>query len=101
MAATVLFHRLALKEYRAAERWYVHRSARAGQRFQDEVEKAVERIAASPDRWSTFGLHHRWVRVARFPYVIYYQILDPSEVLIVAVAHGRRRLGYWSRRTWP
>jgi plasmid stabilization system protein ParE len=101
MAAIVHFHRLALREYQVAQQWYARRSAQALQRFQEAVERAVERIALAPDRWPTFGRHHRWVRAGRYPYLLYYRILGPDRVLVVAVAHARRRLGYWLRRTWP
>jgi plasmid stabilization system protein ParE len=97
--ATVLFHRLALREYHAAEQWYAQRSPQAALRFQDAVDRAVERIAASPNLWRLFGRHHRWVRAGRFPYVLYYRILDADRVMIMAVAHARRRLGYGRKRT--
>jgi plasmid stabilization system protein ParE len=100
-AATVLFHRLALREYQAAQQWYARRSAQALQRFQDAVDHAVQQIANAPDQWPTCGPHHRWVRTGRFPYILFYRILDPDHVLVVAVAHARRRPGYWRRRTPP
>jgi hypothetical protein len=43
--------------------------------------------------------HYRWVRTRRFPYILYYRLVDADEVLIVAVAHARRRPGYWLRRS--
>lgn len=64
-AATVIFHRLALYEYQAAQRWYARRSAQAVQRFQDAVEWVVEQMAQAPDRWPGFCKQHRWVRVSR------------------------------------
>jgi len=33
----------------------------------------------------------------RFPYLIVFREMD-SEIQIIAVAHGRRRQGYWKRR---
>jgi len=41
------------------------------------------------------------MRVRRFSYVLYYEVLDPTQVLIYAVAHTSRRPGYWLRRTGP
>ncbi len=29
------------------------------------------------------------------------EVVDPSLIRIYAVAHGRRRLGYWMRRKFP
>jgi hypothetical protein len=39
----------------------------------------------------------RKVRLRRFPYLIYYVELDDS-LWIAAVAHQKRRPGYWSHR---
>lgn len=50
---TVFFQRLALKEHHAGRQWDARQGVAASGRFQDQVDKAVERIAASPDRWST------------------------------------------------
>jgi hypothetical protein len=44
---------------------------------------------------------YRWMRVKRFPYLLYYEIRDPQPVLIYAIAHGRRRPAYWMRRKPP
>jgi toxin ParE1/3/4 len=98
-AAFVTFHRLALKEYQAAQRWYARRSAGALHGFQDAVEEAVGRISAAPDQWPVCGRFYRWVRASKYPYILYYRILKRNHVLIVAVAHARRRPEYWKRRS--
>jgi toxin ParE1/3/4 len=36
-------------------------------------------------------------RLNRFPYLIYYEIM-PNRVRVVAIAHKRRRPGYWRNR---
>jgi hypothetical protein len=33
----------------------------------------------------------------RFPYLVFYRILD-ADIEIVAVAHEKRRPGYWTNR---
>lgn len=43
MAATVLFHRLASREFNAACRWYAAKGADLEQAFRDEVDRAVTR----------------------------------------------------------
>jgi plasmid stabilization system protein ParE len=99
--ASVIFHRLALREYRTAILHYRTRSWQAASRFVKAVDAAIQRIASAPDRWPVIHVNYRWVRTRRFPYIVYYRILDPDHVLIVAVAHGRRRPGYWLRRWRP
>ena len=99
--AAILFHRLARQEYQSAFRWYAHRSAQAALRFENEVNRALQRIAATPGRWPVFQGPDRFLRVRRYPYVLYYRVVDPTRVLIMAVAHTSRRPGYWRRRTRP
>jgi hypothetical protein len=40
----------------------------------------------------------RWMRTRRFPYLLFYEVVDSSVIRVYAVAHARRRLGYWLRR---
>lgn len=94
----VWFHRLAAQEYRNARVWYERRREGLGFDFRAEVDRAVERIRAKPDRWPTFRDRFRRVRLRRFPYALYYHFSDSDLVLILAVAHSRRRPGYWLRR---
>jgi toxin ParE1/3/4 len=94
----VRFHRLAAQEYRNARVWYERRREGLGFDFRTEVDRAVGRIASQPDRWPSFRDRFRRVRLRRFPYALYYHVADPDLVLILAVAHSRRRPGYWLRR---
>ena len=97
-AVTVAFHRLAARELRQACDWYEERGAGLGRSLAAEVDRATEQIAAEPGRWPTFRKNYRWVRLHRFPYLLYYTVVDPHRVLVLAVAHGRRRSGYWVHR---
>lgn len=100
-ARTILFHRLAENEYQSAKRWYAKRSERAASRFRLAFHKAIDSIRDHPTQGPAYLEHFRWARLKRFPYVIYYHIADDDRVLIVAVAHGRRRPAYWARRFRP
>ncbi len=99
MPASVLFDTSASREYLKARRWY---AARAGEQiaaaFADEVDRVVVRIAETPTTGTELRTHYRWARLKRFPYLIYYRLTDPATVVVLAVAHKRRRLGYWLRR---
>jgi len=62
------------------------------------MDAAVARIATSPHTGSPcFGAYY-WVRLRRFPYLIYYRVVTDSLILVYAVAHARRRPGYWLGR---
>ena len=46
-----VIHPAAVEEAEKATRWYRERSARAAAEFVDEVNHAVDRILAAPQRW--------------------------------------------------
>ncbi len=101
MHPIVVFHRLAAREYRQARVWYRRRSPAAAERFRDEVNRTVKRISDAPMEGGIFRGTIRWRRTRRFPYLLFYELVDSSLIRVYAVAHGRRRLGYWMRRRFP
>ena len=97
----MVFHRAARRELDDAMAWYEQRQRGLGLDLADEVERVLNRIQQDPAGGSPYkdiGYRLRFVR--RFPYVIYYLELDES-IWIAAVAHGKRRPGYWRRRKMP
>jgi plasmid stabilization system protein ParE len=87
----------AAAEYGAALDWYFERSPVAAQKFADEVKRAVESVATSPHRWPIYLLGTRRFFLRHFPFTVIYRE-QPSSIQIIAVAHGRRRPGYWKSR---
>jgi toxin ParE1/3/4 len=65
--------------------------------FVREVDDAVSRIAETPIRYPLAEHGTRRVLLQRFPYTLFYRVGD-EETIIVAVAHQKRRPGYWSGR---
>ena len=96
--AKVVFHRLAGQEYDRVKKSYGAQRAGLDADFEAELNRAVERIAANPLGGAAYRKRFRWVRVRRFSYVLYYFVIDPSQVLVLALAHARRRPGYWIGR---
>ena len=93
----VEFHEAASLEFEAAFEWYLERSELVASRFVAEVNRAVGLIAEAPRRWPT-GLHGtRRFLLNRFPFSLVYREF-PSKIQVLAVAHGRRRPGYWKER---
>lgn len=92
------FHRLALAEFHGALNRYRSQSALATTRFVAAVDIALQKIADDPAQWPEFRPGYRWVRVHKFPYVLYFQLQGMDRVRILAVAHTKRRPGYWIRR---
>lgn len=95
---TVSFHRLAGQELRRALAWYRQRDRNVAVRFQTAVENAVDRIAADPESLPIESGHARRIRVRRFPYRLIFESLGDGRIFVIAVAHDRRRSGYWQRR---
>jgi plasmid stabilization system protein ParE len=91
------FHPSAVKEARSAFLWYLRRSPLAASRFQAALEDALEQIAETPSRWPVYLHGTRFRLVRRFPFVVVYRQLA-NRLQIVAVAHGKRKPGYWKRR---
>jgi plasmid stabilization system protein ParE len=94
---TIQFHPEAERELLEARTWYRERSEVASQAFILQIDRALAAIAAAPDRWPPRQRNERRVVLPRFPYSILYRIRN-DEIFIVAVAHDRRRPGYWRHR---
>jgi hypothetical protein len=54
-------------------------------------------IADKPSLFPRYDEEHRFAMLVRFPYSLVYQSL-PDRVQVIAVAHSRRRPGYWLGR---
>ena len=95
---SIRFHRLAAQEYRFALDWYRKRETTVAGRFRDAVEAAIVRILNDPDSHFEIVDGIRSVRLRRFPYILVFVRDSPESLLILAVAHAKRRSGYWNRR---
>ena len=85
------------------ERGYEGKSVGLGIRFLDEVEHAVSMLTENPglgavwrDPALTGEVEIRRFPLRVFPFLIVYAI-EP-ELMIVAIAHGSRRPGFWATR---
>jgi plasmid stabilization system protein ParE len=92
------FHPEARLEYREAAAFYESRRPGLGAAFTREIEAVIEQILQAPDRWRFIGQDVRRCLAHIFPYGILYTI-EGDFVLIVAVAHGSRKPGYWRERS--
>jgi plasmid stabilization system protein ParE len=89
---------LALAELHDAAAFYTARAnAELGFAFVAEFERTARLVLESPKLGAIFFGTRRRYLFRRFPYSIIYQITT-DELRIVAVAHQRRRPGYWSKR---
>jgi plasmid stabilization system protein ParE len=95
------FHPDAVAEAAAARQWYGERSPKAAAAFVAELDSACERIAAAPGRYAPYIAGTRRYLMRSFPFqIVYREPPGPGGALqVIAVAHGRRRPGYWTTRT--
>jgi toxin ParE1/3/4 len=90
-------HPLAWLEIEGGDDWYSRRSAEAGIDFVAAVSDAIDAICEAPQRWPQYLFGTRRFILQRFPFSVVY--LDKPDVMnIVAVAHSKRKPGYWKRR---
>jgi plasmid stabilization system protein ParE len=90
----------ALAEYEAAAAWYDDQSPGAGDDFADAIERAELLLAETPRTWPRWPGARPGVRRYLIPGLLYsiaYEIVG-DDVVILAVAHQRRRPGYWFKR---
>jgi len=98
MAAKELdFHEAAASEFKAAFRWYFERNSTVAEEFADELIRAVQHVLEGPRRWPAHIAGTRKFVMRRFPFVIVYRE-GVSAIQILAVAHAKRKPGYWLGR---
>ena len=100
MTRTVRNIRAAREEFTAAVQWYEEQRPGLGAEFFDAVVATTDRIDAHPEIGTPTSADHqtRRVLVQRFPYQVVYRLLL-DEIVIIAVAHLKRRPGYWKERS--
>ncbi len=96
------FEAEAVAEFEDAAAWYEREREGYGALFVNEVRRAVERAANLPGSGPRVSGSHpehdvRRFVVRRFPYLVITAIVS-GERAVVAIAHGRRRPGYWRDR---
>ena len=88
----------ALEEFLEATRYLEDKSEGLGERFNLAFVEAVEMILAFPDIGREMNRHRvRRFNLRGFSYHIIYRI-EEDTVVIYALAHHKRRPGYWSDR---
>lgn len=93
----VIFTTVARSELRDATAFYELEYAGLGRRFEEEIKKAVLRIALYPEAWSIERGQVRKCVLHRFPYKILYSV-ENDHILIIAIAHQHRKPDYWVDR---
>jgi plasmid stabilization system protein ParE len=98
----VHLHPGAAADLTSAGDWYELQLPGLGLDLADEVQRGLNAIAEGPETWPTWpgigeGVGVRRFLLARFPFAVGY-IVEADAVVVLAVAHLRRRPGYWLAR---
>ena len=90
-------HPEARIEIEGADHWYSERSPDAADDFIETVHGGIANIAKASTRWPRYFYGTRRYLLPKFPFSIVY--LDETDTIkIVAVAHHKRKPGYWKSR---
>jgi plasmid stabilization system protein ParE len=87
-------------EFDDAFSWYEEQAVGLGFEFLDELDQSLRLIASYPQLQPLVDKQVRRCLVNRFPYGIFYGVAD-SIIIVVAVAHLKRKPAYWKGRNKP
>ena len=93
----VVFHVRAADEAVEAFRYYEERVPGLGVSFLLDLEEAGRRIGEPPEASPLVDKEIRRQLFQRFPYSLLYAV-EPGRILVLAVAHRKRRPGYLRER---
>lgn len=91
------FHLAALQELIDSARYYESRLPGLGADFRVEVNRSLDLLNENPDIGVVVEAPYRRLLLDRFPFSIVYRTRG-STLRILAIAHQRRRPGYWKGR---
>lgn len=87
----------ARDEFHEAVAFYEDQLPGLGADLVAEIEERIATLKTSPNLGARYVDESRRVLLHRFPYHIVY-IADPDRLVILAIAHQRRKPGYWKSR---
>ena len=94
----VWLHPAADQELIAAATYYAQNASRQlAEDFIAEFDRAVALIAGHPGLGTPWRGEARRFPLRRFPYSVIYHPVE-AQLRVVAVAHQRRKPGYWAER---
>jgi plasmid stabilization system protein ParE len=87
----------AEREIEEAFDYYLGESPRIAGRFLDEIASSLKKIQRDPQLYPAYTRNTRRRVLGSFPFSVIYQ--ETKEIiLIVAIAHAKRREGSWTKR---
>jgi toxin ParE1/3/4 len=96
---SVRFHRAATAELIEARDWYERARPGLGDAFATEVERVVSLIDRFLSRFPFHGSGIRRASLRRFPFSIYFEVVDDIRYIWAVFHHRRDRTAVERRRT--
>ena len=90
MKRPLLIRSLAAKDLASAKLWYERQRPGLGDEFLAAASDALRRIEEHPELLPVYYRDYRRVLVERFPYKIFYRILE-DRIRILPIRHTSRR----------
>jgi plasmid stabilization system protein ParE len=87
-------------EVEEAALWYEDERPGLGLEYIAAVSRVMVDIGEDPERFPLWKPPWRRALLRRFPYVVFFEI-EKDRAVVWAVAHARRRPGYWAARRPP
>ena len=85
-------------DYQQELDWYAERSATAADGFEAAFARTVREIGEDPNRFPACDEPgFRYVSLDRYPFSVIFRVTE-SAVQVIAVAHAKRKSGYWISR---
>jgi plasmid stabilization system protein ParE len=94
----VIIEPAAHAELREALVWYLEVAGiRHAEAFEQVIDAKLTLLIQHPHMGTQAGNNIYALPLLMFPYTIYYRV-EPDTIRVLAVAHQRRKPGYWQRR---
>jgi plasmid stabilization system protein ParE len=87
----------ALAEVEEDRAWYRNRGESVEAGFLRELDHAIQQVANAPMQWPQYLAGTRRYVFPTYPYSLVY-FVEGDVIKVVAIAHDKRRPGYWRRR---
>lgn len=97
MNRPVVFRPQAERELLDAERWYEGQRPGLGHEFRTALDQTLSRVSALPLSFPAVEADKRRALVPRFPYGLYFALVD-DQVVVVGVVHAHRDPVVWRSR---
>jgi plasmid stabilization system protein ParE len=92
---SLAYHPEASKEIDKVFSWYAMRSTQAADGFYEELFPLVNRVRHQPGLFPVYVHGTRKAVLDCYPFSVVFREF-PRKIQIIAVAHAKRRPGYWA-----